>query len=271
MVYSKQVGARVRRKEDPRPHLCNATYVDDLQPRRLAHLAILRSTYAHATILGIDTTAAKALPGVVAVYTGEEFSQLADRMAFGGGEGEGGQPGQTTISIRPIEATRVRHVGQAVAAVVAETSYIARDALDLIDVDYEPLAPVTDMLAAVEPGSPLVYDDVPNNIAYVWTNRTGDPEKAFAEADVVVKQRITNQRLAALPMETRGVVAEPDPSTTGLTVYTSTQNPHTVRTHIAKTLGLSELAVRVVAPEVGGGFGAKIDYYPKTPSPVRLL
>ena len=263
MVYSKQVGARVRRKEDPRLITGSATYVDDLQPRRLAHLAILRSTYAHALIRGIDSAKARALPGVVAVFTGAEFNVLTGTMPFGGGEGGGGQPGQVTIETSPIEATRVRHVGQAVAVVVAESSYIARDALDLIEIEYEALPTVTDMVAALEPGAPLVYDNVPNNIGYVWSNKKGDPEKAFAEADVVVTQRITNQRLAAIPMETRGVVAEPDPYTNGLTVYTSTQNPHTVRTQIAKTLGLTELAVRVVAPEVGGGFGAKIGCYPE--------
>jgi len=263
MVYSKQVGARVKRKEDPRLITGSATYVDDLQPRRLAHMAILRSTYAHANIRGIDTTAAKALPGVVAVYTGADFNKLVGPMPFGGGEGGGGQPGQVTIETSPIEGEKVRHVGQAVAVVVAENSYAARDALDTIDVDYEPLEPITDMLAALEPGAPLVYDNVPNNIGYVWSNHTGDPEKAFEDADVVVKQRITNQRIAAIPMETRGVVAEPDAYTEGLTVYTSTQNPHTVRTQIAKTLGLAEIAVRVVAPEVGGGFGAKIGCYPE--------
>jgi carbon-monoxide dehydrogenase large subunit len=119
------------------------------------------------------------------------------------------------------------------------------------------------MVAALEPGAPQVYDNVPNNVGYIWTNKTGDPDQAFAEADIVVKQRITNQRVAAIPMETRGVVAEPDPYTNGVTVYTSTQNPHTVRTQIAKCLGLTELAVRVVAPEVGGGFGAKIGCYPE--------
>src|SRR5579859_8108679 len=117
MVYSKQVGARVRRKEDPRLITGSASYVDDLQPRRLAHLAILRSSYAHARIRGIDTSAAKALPGVVAVFTGAEFDNFTSRMAFSGGEGESGHPGQATISIYPVEATKVRHVGQAVAVV----------------------------------------------------------------------------------------------------------------------------------------------------------
>src|SRR4051794_8512265 len=114
MVYSKQVGARVRRKEDPRLITGGATYVDDLQPRRLAHLAILRSTYAHAMIRGIDSAAARAQPGVVAVYTGAEFSALSGPMPFGGGEGGGGQPGQIAIETSPIEANHVRHVGQAI-------------------------------------------------------------------------------------------------------------------------------------------------------------
>ncbi len=263
MVYSKQVGARVKRKEDPRLITGRSSYVDDLQPRRLAHLAILRSSYPHARIRRIDTTAAKNHPGVVAVFTGEEFKPLTEPMPFGAGEGGGGLPGQITIKTDPIEAERVRHVGQAIAVVVAEDRYTARDALDLIEVDYEPLEPVVDVEAALKPDAPRLYDHVPNNLSYVWTRKSGDPDAAFATADVVVSQRITNQRVASISLEPRGCLAEPDPFTGGLTLYTSTQNPHTVRTMLARTLRLPEVAVRVVAPEVGGGFGAKINPYPE--------
>jgi len=263
MVYSKQVGARVKRKEDPRLITGSSTYVDDVQARNLAYVAILRSTYAHAKLNRIDTSRAKQLPGVIAVYTGAEFKPLTGAMPFGGGEGSGGLEGQVTIKIAPVEADRVRHVGQAIGVVVAESPTIARDALDLIEVDYEPLPVLVDMETADQPGAPRLYDDVPNNVGYVWKKKTGDVDKALAEADVVVRQRMNNQRLSSISMETRGVFAQPDPVGDGLIVYTSTQNPHTVRTQIANTLGLPEIAVRVIAPEVGGGFGAKINVYPE--------
>jgi carbon-monoxide dehydrogenase large subunit len=261
MVYSKQIGARVKRKEDPRLITGSSAYVDDFQPKREAHLAVLRSTYAHAKIGGIDTSAARALPGVIGVFTGAELKPLYEPMPFGGGEGGGGFPGQITVESYAVEPDKVRHVGQAVAVVVAEDRYTARDALDLIQVDYEPLEPVVDVEASIKPGAPQIYDHVPNNTCYVWTNKSGDPDAAFASADVVVNQRITNSKIHSICMETRGVLAEPERTGTGLTVYTSTQNPHTVRTQIAKTLRLPETAVRVIAPEVGGGFGAKANVY----------
>ncbi|HEY8884689.1 MAG TPA: xanthine dehydrogenase family protein molybdopterin-binding subunit [Chloroflexota bacterium] len=263
MVYSKQVGARVKRKEDPRLITGSASYVDDYQPRRLAHLAILRSIYAHARIKSIDSTAARQLPGVIAVFTGEDFEGLAGPMPYGPGEGGGGQAGQIAVDCYALEDEIVRHVGQAIAAVVAEDRYVARDALDLIEVDYEPLEPVVDPEAALRPGAPQLYDQVPNNICYRWVKKTDDVDAAFATADVVVSQHMTNQKVSSISMETRGVLAEPDPLGDIVTVYTSTQNPHTVRTQIAATLGLPEIAVRVIAPEVGGGFGAKINSYPE--------
>ena len=226
MVYSKQVGARVKRKEDPRLITGSSTYVDDVQARNVAHLAILRSTYAHAKINRIDTSRARQLPGVVAVYTGADFKPLTGPMPFGGGEGSGGLEGQVTIHTNPLEADRVRHVGQAIGVVVAESPAIARDALDLIEVDYEPLPVLVDMEAADKPGAPQIYDNVPNNIGYVWTKKTGDVARAFAEADAVVSQRMNNQRLSSISMETRGAFAQPDPIGDGLIVYTSTQNPH---------------------------------------------
>lgn len=265
MVYSKLVGARVKRKEDPRLITGSSTYVDDIQPRDLLHMAVLRSTYAHARIKGIDPSAAKQLPGVVAVFTGAEFKSFTKSMPYGGG-GEGGGEGldsMAPVSCYPIEADRVRHVGQAIAVVVAEDRGTARDALDLIEVDYEPLDAVSNMEAALAPSAPQLYDNVPNNLAYTLTTKSGDPEKAFADADEVVTQRITNQRLSSISMETRSVLAQPEALAGGLTVYTSTQNPHSVRTQIAQTLGVSEISVRVVAPEVGGGFGAKISVYPE--------
>ncbi len=263
MVYMRMMGARVKRKEDPRLITGSSTYVDDLRLQGLGYLAILRSIYGHATITGIDTSAAKALPGVIAVYTGEEFKGFTGPMPHGGGEGAGGQKGQVTIQTWPLATDRVRHVGQAIAVVVAESSYIARDALDLIAVDYEPLPAVTDMEATMADDAPQLYDEVPGNVAFTWTHRDGEPDQAFADAEVVVTRKMENQRVAGIPMEGRAVLAQPDALSGGLVVYTSTQNPHSVRTQIAKCLGISDLDIRVIAPEVGGGFGVKISSYPE--------
>lgn len=262
-MYSKLMGARVRRKEDPRLITGNGTYVDDIQPRHLAFMALVRSPYAHARIKSIDVTAAKQLPGVLAVLTGEEFRELAGPMPFGAGEGGGGPKGMAPVVVYPLAVDRVRHVGQAVAVVVATSRAIAEDAIALVAVDYEPLPAVTDVCRAVQPSAPRLYDNVPANVAYTWVRKSGDPDRAFAEADVVVHQTLKNQRLASISLEPRSVLAQPDPANRGVTVYTSTQNPHTVRSQIAQTLGLPEIAVRVVAPDVGGAFGTKISAYPE--------
>jgi len=263
VVYMRMMGARVRRKEDPRLITGSSTYVDDVQPQNLGHAAILRSIYGHAKINGIDTSAAKALPGVLAVYTGAEFQKFTGPMPHGGGEGGGGPQGMVGIDTYPIEPEIVRHVGQAIAVVVATDRYIARDALERIVVDYAPLPVIVDMEEAIRPGAPQLYDTVPNNVAFLWNKVAGDPDKAFAEADVVVTQKMNNQRVAGIPMETRAVLAQPDALSGGLVVQTSTQNPHAVRQQIATCLKMSPLDIRVIAPEVGGGFGVKISSYPE--------
>src|SRR5690348_2512336 len=153
MVYMKQMGARVKRKEDPRLITGRSTYVDDLRPRDLGHVAILRSTEAHAIIRRIDTTAAEALPGVIAVYTGERFRSLARPLPFGG-EDFGAPKGMVPIDTPILTDERVRHVGQAIAVVVANDPYLAQDALELIEVEYEPLSVVTDLEAAAGSDAP---------------------------------------------------------------------------------------------------------------------
>jgi aerobic carbon-monoxide dehydrogenase large subunit len=263
VVYMRMMGARVKRKEDPRLITGSSTYVDDLRIQGMGHVGILRSIYGHAKINGIDTSAAKALPGVIAVYTGAEFKGFTGPLPHGGGEGGGGPRGMVGIQTWPLETDRVRHVGQAIAVVVAESRYIARDALDLIEVDYEPLPAVTDMEAALEPGAPQIYDEVPGNLVFTWNHSAGEPDKAFAEAEIVVTRKMNNQRVAGLPMESRAVLAQPDALSGGLLVYTSTQNPHSVRQQIARCLGMSDIDIRVIAPEVGGGFGVKISSYPE--------
>ena len=246
MVYARSMGARVKRKEDPRLITGRSTYVDDIQPHGLAYVAILRGVYAHATITAIDTSAAAAHPGVIAVYSGTAFRDMVEPMPHGG---EGAVPPDMKPIATPVLAHgRVRYVGEPIAVVVAGDRYVARDALDLIEVDYEPLEAAVDLEAAVAPDAPQLYDDVPGNVAYTWTCKQGDPDGAFAAADVTVRQRLVNQRLAGVAMEPRGVLTQPDALSGGLVVITSTQNPHTVRREIAATLRLPEISVRVIAP-----------------------
>jgi carbon-monoxide dehydrogenase large subunit len=262
MAYSKMMGARVRRKEDPRLITGRSTYVDDIRLRDIGHVAFLRSTQGHARIISIDTAAAAALPGVIAVFTGAELHADFKTPMPHGGEGSG-DPTMAAVETHVLEKERVRHVGQALAVVVAESPGIAEDALELIEVEYDALPVVTDLEAAIAPGAPQLYDHVANNVAYTYVRKRGEVDAAFADAEVVVSQKMINQRVAGIPMEGRSVLAQPDALSGGLVVSTSTQNPHSVRTQIAATLGLPEIAVRVVAPEVGGGFGVKISVYPE--------
>jgi aerobic carbon-monoxide dehydrogenase large subunit len=259
MIYSRQVGARVRRKEDPRLITGSSTYVDDFRPSDIGHVGVLRSIYGHAKIKGIDTSKAEAHPGVIGVYTAKDFTNIT-AMPFGNSEG-GGVAGEAPIATPLLENTQVRHVGQAIAVVVATSRYIAVDAIELIEVDYEPLPVVTDMEEALKDGAPQLYDHVPNNLAYTFKHKAGDPEAVFANAPVVVSQKMNNQRVSGLAMEARATMAYPDALSGGLVVVTATQNAHGIRSEIAGALGISDLDLRVIAPEVGGGFGVKAGVY----------
>jgi aerobic carbon-monoxide dehydrogenase large subunit len=250
------VGSRIKRREDPRLIMGRGTYVDDIQLPRMTYAAILRSPYAHARIRGIDVSKAKALPGVVAVMTGADL------------QGKNVPCGWTLpdIKVAPHPALavgKVRYTGDAVAVVVAEERYIARDALDLIEVDFEPLPVVVDAEQAIQPGAPQLHDEVPNNTTFVWKVGGGDIDKAFREAEVVVKERIVNQRLIPNAIEPRGMVAQYTPGSGDLILWTATQIPHLVRLLLSMVIGIPEHKVRVIAPEVGGGFGSKLYLYPE--------
>jgi aerobic carbon-monoxide dehydrogenase large subunit len=264
MVLSRYVGARVRRKEDPRLITGKSTYVGDLHLAGMLHVGFVRSQYAHANINGIDTSTAEGMPGVVQVIVGADAPGLLNPT---GSEGshvpEVGEVNSTDISKYPLAIGRVRYVGEPVAAVIAETEAQARDAADTIMVDYEPLPAVTDMEKAVEDGAPQLYDDKPSNISASFEKKAGDIDAAFADAPVKVQARIRSQRLSGVPMETRGVVAAPDPLNGGLTIWQSTQAPHLNRAELATALGMATSQLRVIAPEVGGGFGVKIGDYPE--------
>jgi len=249
------VGKRIRRREDPRLITGTATYVDDIQMPGMHHACIVRSPHGAAKIKSIDTKAAAALPGVVAVFVGKDTEKVGP-VPCGAS-----LPGLRVPHHHVLAMDRVYFVGHPVAVVVATDRYIARDAADLVEVDYEPLRTVTDVEKALAPGAPAVHPEWPDNTAFNYHQDGGDVDKAFAEAEVIVKQRITSQRLIPTSMETRGVVAEWHAGDRALTLRSSTQIPHLLRTLLAMMLGLEENRLRVVTPEVGGGFGSKLNVY----------
>src|ERR1700674_5726195 len=249
------VGKRIRRREDPRLITGTATYVDDIKMPGMYYAAILRSPHAAAKIRSIDISKAAALKGVAAVFTGKD-TENAGAVPCGAS-----LPGLRVPHHNLLAIDRVYLVGHPVAVVVATDRYIARDGAELIEVDYEPEAAVADPEKALAPGAHAVHPQWPDNVAFTFHQEGGDTEKAFKEADVVVKQRIVSQRLIPNSMETRGVVADWRAAERSMNLYTSTQAPHLVRSLVAQILGLEENRFRVVAPEVGGGFGAKIATY----------
>ncbi len=249
------VGKRLRRLEDPRLITGTATYVDDIKMPGMHHACILRSPHGAAKIRSIDIKPALDHPGVVAVFTGKDVAGVGP-VPCGAS-----LPGLRVPPHAILAKDRVYFVGHPVAVVVATDRYIAADALDLVEVDYEPLAAVTDPEKALSPGAPAVHPEWPDNVAFTYHQEGGDPEKAFKDAEVVVKQRITSQRLIPTAMETRGVVAEYRAAEKNLTLYSSTQIPHLMRTLVAQMLGVDENRLRVITPEVGGGFGSKLNVY----------
>ncbi len=247
----------MKRVEDPRLVKGIGTYVDDIRLPGLLHAAILRSPYAHARITRIDTAAARNLPGVVAVFTGADVNDKCGNVPCAAAIPDLKAPKHTVLA-----GNRVYYVGHAVAVVVATDPYVARDAIEAIDVDYDPLPVVVDPEAALKPGAPLTHPDLGTNVAYTQTvTGGGDVEEAFRRADRVITHRLYHQRLTPMPIEPRGVVAQYNAGEGTLTLWSSTQVPHLVRTLIPGMIGIAENKLRIVAPEVGGGFGAKLNVY----------
>src|SRR6266436_2422438 len=249
------VGKRIRRREDPRLITGTATYVDDIQMPGMHHACIVRSPRGAAKIKSINTKPASDLPGVVAVFTGQDTEKVGP-VPCGAS-----LPGLRVPHHYILAMNRVYFVGHPVAVVVATDKYLARDAAELLEIDWDVLPAVADPEKAIAPGAPPVHPEWPDNVAFNYHQDGGDVDKAFAEADVVVKQRITSQRLIPMAMETRGVVAEWRGADRQLNLYTSTQIPHLVRTLVALMLGREENRMRVITPEVGGGFGSKLNVY----------
>jgi carbon-monoxide dehydrogenase large subunit len=254
-MAEKTVGKPIKRTEDPRLIQGLAHYVDDIRLPDMLHAAFLRSIHAHARIKKIDVTAALKLPGVVAVYTGKDTQKIGP-VPCGAAI-----PDLKLPEHKVLATNKVYFVGHPVAVVVAETKFAARDALDLIDVDYEVLPVVTDEEKAADPKSPVIHEQFGTNIAYKLTAGEGDVEAALKSADKVIKQKILNKRLAPIAMEPRGVVARYFPGEQELTLWTSTQIPHLCRTSVAVMLGMPENKLRLITPEVGGGFGSKLNVY----------
>lgn len=251
----KLVGQRKKRKEDPRLITGTATYVDDIQLPGMHHACVLRSPHAAASIKSIDAKAALELPGVVAVYTGADVKDVGP-VPCGAS-----LPGLRVPHHHILAQDRVYFVGHPVAVVVASDRYVARDAVDRIEVDYDVADAVADPEKALESGAPAVHPQWPDNTAFTFHQENGEVDQVFAEAEVVIKQRITSQRLIPCSMETRGVVAEYRTGEKALTIYSSSQIPHLMRSLVAGMLGIAENKLRVVAPEVGGGFGCKLNVY----------
>ncbi|HKA01051.1 MAG TPA: xanthine dehydrogenase family protein molybdopterin-binding subunit [Candidatus Solibacter sp.] len=248
-------GKRVRRQEDPRLITGTATYLDDLKVPGMHHACIVRSPHGAARIKRIDTKAAAAMPGVAAIFTG------ADIQGLGPVPTAASLPGLRVPHHHLLAQDRVYFSGHPVAVVVATDRYLARDAADAVEVDYEPLPAVTDPEKAIAPGAPAVHPEWPDNTAFKYHQAGGDIDQAFQVADVVIKQRITSQRLIPTAMEPRGALAEWRAGEKSMTLYTSTQIPHLARTLVAGILGMPENLMRVITPEVGGGFGSKLNVY----------
>jgi aerobic carbon-monoxide dehydrogenase large subunit len=253
----KYVGQSLRRREDFKFVTGKGRYTDDIKAPGMLHMAVLRSSHAHAILKQVDLSAAKAVPGVRLALSGTD---LADEI--GSIVPNWIMPG-TKVPDRPVVAIdRVRFVGECVALVVAETQAVAHDAIGLIEVDYEILPAVVDEEAAIHEGAPQLHDNVPDNITTIYKIGGGNYKKAAQEADQVISLRIANNRLIPTCMETRSILAEPNVDGT-LTVYLQSQVPHMHRRWIADTVGISEHQLRIVAPDIGGGFGAKMHLYPE--------
>lgn len=249
------IGERVRRKETERFVTGRGRYVDDLLPPGTLHVSFVRSTCAHARIQSMDVDAARAMPGVRAVFTGKEIAQHVKPLRVGGSSM------LRTVKLYPLAVDKVRYFGEPLAVVVADNRYLAEDAVDAVSVDYELLPAVIDPEAAMEPGAAVVHEDVGGNIVYKYHFATDGIDKVFQAADVVVKERIRSHRITACPIEPRAYLAQYNKEEDSLTMWSATANPHSLRGRIAEVLSFPEGKIRVIAPDVGGSFGVKIQTY----------
>jgi aerobic carbon-monoxide dehydrogenase large subunit len=252
------VGSPVPRKEDPEFLTGQGRYVENLTVPGVVWAYVVRSPHAHARVRSVDLSAAREAEGVVAAYSG------ADLQSEWGGPLPMAWP--VTEDIKnpphwPLTPDVARYAGDGVAVVVATTRALAKDAAELVEVDYEPLPAVTDVLAALEDGAPVVHADVGTNHCYTWPLQAGEPDRLFAEAAVTIKERYRQQRLIPNAIEPRGVLVQPAPAQGEFTMWSATQIPHILRVTASGVAGIPEAKLRVIAPDVGGGFGSKLNVY----------
>jgi len=256
-MATKLLGERIKRKEDPRLIQGRGHYVDDIKLGGMLHMAFARSPYGHAAITSINTEAARNAPGVVAVLTSDDLKGRLGQVPCAAGMKGLKVPDHPCLAVE-----RVRYVGEPVAAVVATDRYLATDAAALVEVEYDMLPAVTSMDRAIESGSPLVHEKFGDNIAFKDTLEGGDWKTVETDPAVkVIKQRLINQRLGPIAMETRGVIASYSPGEDTLFVWSSTQIPHLLKTQLSLMTRIDEPRCRVIAPEVGGAFGSKLNVY----------
>ncbi len=260
-MTSRVFGSGIKRREDPRLITGQAKYTDDLSLPDMAHLVVVRSPHAHARIMDIKTDKAAQLPGVLGVFTGQEmadagFSGIPCAWVVPDSDAK-------TPAYPPIAIDTARYVGNAVAIVVATDPYLARDAAQVVEVQYEPLPVAVDAFKSTQAGAPQLHAEAPGNVCFHWKVSGGDVEEAFANAEVVVKDKIINQRLIPNAIEPRAALAQYNPAADEVTLWVTSQNPHIARYLLSLDTGIPEHRIRVIAPEVGGGFGSKIPHYPE--------
>ena len=257
-VGARSVGARVKRVEDPRILTGRGRYVDDIVLPGMLHAAFLRSTVPHGRLVSLDVSEARQLPGVVAVYTGADMAGMTNGMQGGSVVGMNLMPGMNAPVYHALATDKVRHVGDPIAVVIAESRYLAEDALELIVEDIEMLEPIVTYEDALDPSKPPLFDEFENNVNLVAPPMViGDVEAVFAKADRVFTASVRVHRHHPMPMECRGTIADWDAATEQLTIYTSTQSPHMPRMILSPLLDIPMENIRVLAGDVGGGFGLK--------------
>ncbi len=262
---ARYFGASVPRREDPRLLRGEGRYVDDIKLPGMLHAAFVRSPHAHARILGVRADAARRCPGVAHVFAFADLARWMKPLPLFGAIPPG-LAARVEVTMKqapqlPLCRDVARYVGEIVAMVLAETRALAEDAAEQVEVDYEPLAPVTDMMVAAEPGGPVIHSEWGGNVAVQFRTGFGDAVRALAEADVRVRERFYVQRYVGMPIETRGVVAQWDARDGSLTTWNSTQVVHFVQQGLVTAFDLAPHKVRVIAPDVGGGFGTKATGY----------
>ncbi|WP_419888047.1 xanthine dehydrogenase family protein molybdopterin-binding subunit [Neobacillus niacini] len=263
----KYIGRPIKRREDKRLLTGKGEYLDDIKLVNMLHVAFLRSPYAHAKIIDINVSKALEIEGVEAIFTGKDLVNHVGIMPIMSNVYPGVQEREKPIlkpqTQRALAYDKVHFVGEPIAAIIAKSRAIAEDGLQLIDISYEPLEAVVDPEISVTNDSPLLHQDWGDNVAVSYKVEAGDVQAAFAQSDFVLQEELKINRQSPNPMETRGVVSKWDEQTNSLTVWSSTQMPHKLRSHISSCLGLPEMDIRVIAPNVGGGFGGKALIYPE--------